>query len=159
MLSKFIAPENIPKKYGGELEFSWGDKPVLDPFVNDVVDWCDGFTDFPTGPIFWRDLGDGTLECLAVGSVDKVDRVQRVCTIKKTCGSHPMPEREPMPKEAGVSSTEIQPRSTVEEGARDVKGLKIESDSGSDERDSRVMDEKMAAELTPPQIQPQAVGA
>lgn len=91
-LTQYIDPKNIPKKYGGELDFNWGDRPVLDPHVDEVVEWEDGFNDFPAGPIFWRDMEDGRLECVAVGSVNKVERMQRVCTIRKNCPTHPMPE-------------------------------------------------------------------
>ena len=85
-LQSFIDPRNIPRQYGGELDFGWGDQPNLDPVIRDRATWADGHRNFPGGPMYWRptaDSGGRELECLAVGSVDKVPRRMRVCTIPK----------------------------------------------------------------------------
>lgn len=86
VLSSYIDPANIPKKYGGKLEFSWGDAPNLDPVIRDAADWEGAARKenpaFPKGPAYWRPIDGGRrLECVAVGSVDKVERCERVCTI------------------------------------------------------------------------------
>ncbi|ROW02178.1 hypothetical protein VSDG_02320 [Cytospora chrysosperma] len=81
-LNTFIAKENIPKQYGGGMEFTWGDMPKLDPKIQELVTWEDGFTGFPKGPVYWKEIDGGKrLECVAVGSVDKKERNVRVCTI------------------------------------------------------------------------------
>lgn len=81
-LKTFITLENIPKQYGGSLDFTWGDMPTLDPKIQDLATWENGFTAFPTGPVYWKKIDDGKrMECVAVGSVDKKDRNVRVCTI------------------------------------------------------------------------------
>lgn len=85
MLTSYIDPANIPKKYGGTLEFGWGDMPNLDPVIVDTADWEGTAKEnpaFPKGPAYWRPIDGGRrLECVAVGSVDKKERCERVCTI------------------------------------------------------------------------------
>ncbi|KXX75428.1 SEC14 cytosolic factor [Madurella mycetomatis] len=81
-LEAFIEPRNIPKLYGGELEFEFFDRPNLDPKIRDAVTWENGYTEFPEGPAYWRPIDDGKrLECLAVGSKGGKERRERVCTI------------------------------------------------------------------------------
>ncbi|TPX08515.1 uncharacterized protein E0L32_010002 [Thyridium curvatum] len=83
-LRTFIDVRNIPKQYGGELDFSWGEMPNLDPNIVEAVSWENGHTAFPKGPVYWRPLDDDTLECVAVGSVEQKERMERVGTIRKT---------------------------------------------------------------------------
>jgi hypothetical protein len=83
-LKSFVDIENIPKQYGGGLEFSWGEMPNLDPVIRQTVKWENGHTAFPKGPMYWRPIGDGeTLECVAVGTVDQKERLERVCTMPR----------------------------------------------------------------------------
>lgn len=83
-LTSFIDIKNIPKSYGGELEFDWGERPNLDTGIHDVCKWENGHKEFPPGPCLWRTIEDGEkLECIAVGSVDKVERRERVCTVDR----------------------------------------------------------------------------
>lgn len=88
-LRQFIDPENIPKKYGGELEFSWGDLPTVDPAWDGVVQW-EGKPGFPTGPHVWRDVEGGRMECVGVGQRDGVLREERICSVERTYRS-PVP--------------------------------------------------------------------
>ncbi|KAJ0115741.1 sec14 cytosolic factor [Diaporthe amygdali] len=85
VLSSFIDPANIPRKYGGTLDFAWGDAPNLDPVIVKAADWEGPAKDspaFPKGPAYWRPIDGGKrVECVAVGSVDKVERCVRVCTL------------------------------------------------------------------------------
>lgn len=59
--------------------------PNLDPVIRDTADWEGAAKEspaFPKGPAYWRPIDGGKrLECVAVGSVDKVERCVRVCTI------------------------------------------------------------------------------
>jgi hypothetical protein len=68
-LEKYIAPENIPRKYGGTLDYTFGMFPVLEPAIRAVVAPASG-ADFavPAGPIKWCENAAGELELLAVGS-------------------------------------------------------------------------------------------
>lgn len=81
-LERFIDPRNIPKAYGGELDFEFFDRPNLDPEIKKHVTWEKGVSDFPKGPLYWRKIdGEERLECLAVGRVGGQPRRERVCTI------------------------------------------------------------------------------
>jgi hypothetical protein len=85
-LEKFIDPVNIPIKYGGQLKFEFGDFPVLDPAIKEVITWENGVTDFPQGPKLWvHSNGDAekTMKAIAVGSVEEKQRRQEVCVVKK----------------------------------------------------------------------------
>lgn len=81
-LQKFIDPANIPKKYGGELDFEFGQMPVLDPALKELIAWEDSYTDFPHGPLFWHDRGE-YIELEAVGSVNMRERREMVCKLSK----------------------------------------------------------------------------
>ncbi|KAF2964326.1 hypothetical protein GQX73_g9242 [Xylaria multiplex] len=66
VLTTFMDLEDIPKNYGGKLEWSFFDEPAYDDEIKRI----------PTE--------DGTrLECLAVGSKDGQERKERVCTVPK----------------------------------------------------------------------------
>ncbi|THV49860.1 hypothetical protein BGAL_0176g00190 [Botrytis galanthina] len=83
-LEAFIEPRNIPKKYGGELEFEFGDMPTLDPALEAVTTW-NGAGSFPGGPMYWVNTKDQeSIQAIAVGSSEKKERREEVCTIKKT---------------------------------------------------------------------------
>jgi len=96
-LESFIDPVNIPKKYGGQLDFTFGDLPVFDPAITKVIQWEGENKDFPHGPMYWRNtqgkkvegkLGEETKEmsALAVGSIDGKQREESVCTVTRTLG-------------------------------------------------------------------------
>lgn len=72
-LLQYIDEENIPKKYGGQLDFKFGDLPKLEPAIADAFEWKEdvrsgGFRTFPTGPIKWQSDASGNLSAVAVGS-------------------------------------------------------------------------------------------
>ncbi|KEZ40503.1 hypothetical protein SAPIO_CDS8399 [Scedosporium apiospermum] len=83
-LREFIDPKNIPKKYGGELDFSWGQLPTVDPAWDGIVEWAKGHSSFPTGPHVWREIDDGKkMECIGVGQVNGKQREERICIVHK----------------------------------------------------------------------------
>ncbi|KAK0620085.1 CRAL-TRIO domain-containing protein [Immersiella caudata] len=83
-LESFIDPQNIPKQYGGELDFKWGDAPTLDPTIAERATFEAGYKNLPTGPLVWHPVNDGKdLECVAVGSEKGAKRNVRICTIPK----------------------------------------------------------------------------
>lgn len=85
-LESFIDPKNIPKKYGGQLDFEFGDQPVLDPQLAAVTNWEGDNKDFPHGPMYWVPKArDGKeIECMAVGTQAGKQRKEGVCTVTKT---------------------------------------------------------------------------
>ncbi|KUJ06861.1 CRAL/TRIO domain-containing protein, partial [Mollisia scopiformis] len=89
-LESFIEPANIPKKYGGQLEFEFGDMPKLDPHLASVTEWQNGNTDFPHGPMYWvdgkgeKEIGEvksDKIKALAVGTRDKKERKEDICIV------------------------------------------------------------------------------
>ncbi|SMR63725.1 unnamed protein product [Zymoseptoria tritici ST99CH_3D1] len=72
-LSRFIPVENIPKKYGGKLDWSFGDMPHLEADIANAMRWKDetmerNFKTFPIGPIKWMHDDEGDLVAMAIGS-------------------------------------------------------------------------------------------
>ena len=85
-LEEFIDPKNIPKSYGGGLDFTWGDQPKTDPYIKERVKWENGLKDFPEGPKYWRPTADGKrMECVAVGSEGGKQRMLSVGTVERVC--------------------------------------------------------------------------
>ncbi|KAL2204677.1 CRAL/TRIO domain-containing protein [Sarocladium strictum] len=73
-LESFIDIRNIPKKYGGELDFEWGQLSIPDPAWEGIVQWENGFSEFPSGPLLWEETDNGKkLACIAHGRVDGKD--------------------------------------------------------------------------------------
>jgi len=48
-LRKLIDSENLPRGYGGELDFEFGDEPNLDQAAKDAI------TEVPKGPAIFKD--------------------------------------------------------------------------------------------------------
>jgi hypothetical protein len=106
-LESFIDPKNIPKKYGGELEFEFGDMPTLDPALASVTSWKGETAGFPGGPLYWIPSKDGlSIEAIAVGSAEQKERRVEVCTVKK-------PQ-----KVTEISGTTAEPTSTAPPATR-----------------------------------------
>lgn len=84
VLTSFMDIKNIPKHYGGELEWDFFDEPAWDDEIKRICQWENGYTSLPAGPVYWRTIDDGKrVECLAVGSKGGAERRERVCTITK----------------------------------------------------------------------------
>jgi hypothetical protein len=72
-LSQYIDPENIPKKYGGKLDFTWGDMPHLEPEIESAIEWLSpetqkGRNTYPIGSMIWEKNADGSMTAVAVGT-------------------------------------------------------------------------------------------
>ncbi len=84
-LESFMDIENIPKKYGGKLDFECGKLPVLDSQVRDCLSIMGGPNAerlFLTAPVRWMDETDeGEMTALGVGSVDGHQRKEPVATL------------------------------------------------------------------------------
>lgn len=110
VLSSFLDPKNIPKQYGGELDFKWGQAPNLDPKIKELATWENGFTEFPTGPIYWVLIEGGTrMEAVARGSVDKQQRDIKVCSIPVAYPVEPKKEEETPPATNGEAVPSVPP--------------------------------------------------
>ncbi|ETN40374.1 uncharacterized protein HMPREF1541_04651 [Cyphellophora europaea CBS 101466] len=53
-LERFMDPKDIPKQYGGQLDFQWGDLPHLDDEAKAAVE-TDGKQGWIAGPCLWLD--------------------------------------------------------------------------------------------------------
>ncbi|KAI2640708.1 CRAL/TRIO domain-containing protein [Hypomontagnella submonticulosa] len=84
VLTSFMDIKDIPKQYGGELEWNFFDEPAWDDETKRICQWENGYTTFPVGPLYWQPIDDGKrLECIAVGTKGGKDRRERVCTITR----------------------------------------------------------------------------
>jgi hypothetical protein len=91
-LSQYIDPENIPKKYGGTLDFEFGDMPNLEPSIQNAIEWISpsthkGKNTFPIGPIKWEDGENGARKAIAVGSEHGQPRYKHIFTIPHPVGA------------------------------------------------------------------------
>lgn len=85
-LEEVIEKCSIPKTYGGELEYTFGQPPVLDPALKGIVDWEGDHSSFPLDPLVWEPVeGDAArVACLRVGYKDGKAQREYVCTIPQT---------------------------------------------------------------------------
>jgi len=63
-LSQYIDASNIPKSYGGQLDYTFGEKPVIGPDMAKHGKWllADGVQpSLPIGPMVWRAAGGGAV--------------------------------------------------------------------------------------------------
>lgn len=82
-LSRYVDTSNIPKAYGGTLDWEWGSLPALEPTIESALTWPDSQgRHFPTGPIKWRATPDGArLEAVAVGTQGGKQREQVIASV------------------------------------------------------------------------------
>ncbi|CBX98363.1 hypothetical protein IAQ61_010461 [Plenodomus lingam] len=90
-LSQYIDHENIPKKYGGGLDFECGSMPNLEPAIEKQMRWENpsmqhGRNTFPIGPIKWEEGPDGEMQAWGVGSENGQPRRKLVFAIPKPVG-------------------------------------------------------------------------
>lgn len=95
-LSAFIDVANIPKKYGGELDFECGMQPVLDPAILNALNLNspqDKSTSslFLTAPVRWIDGENGDLIALGVGSEHGKERREPVAVLHAEVAKHAFP--------------------------------------------------------------------
>lgn len=85
-LEKYIDPENIPKRYGGKLDYEFGQLPNLEPSIIERLEFItsakqDGKDTIPMGPIKWEETSDGLIQAIAVGSEGGQPRRQVVASL------------------------------------------------------------------------------
>jgi len=87
-LEKFMDRSSIPKKYGGDLDYNWGDLPHVQSDVGKNFEWLHpnnqsyGKT-IPTGPIRWRRSQDGKLVAVAVGIENGKQRETEIASMNE----------------------------------------------------------------------------
>lgn len=90
-LSQYIDHDNIPKKYGGGLDYEWGNMPNLEPDIEAQFKWAhpdtqNGKNTLPIGPIKWEAGPDGEMQAWGVGSENGTPRRRLVFTVPKPVG-------------------------------------------------------------------------
>ncbi|KAK4612927.1 SEC14 cytosolic factor [Fulvia fulva] len=92
-LEKFVDRANIPKKYGGDLDWSFGDLPNLDdPALEAALKWKQdvknekGHKTFPAGPMKWEYTDEGDLVAVAIGSENGAPRKQELAQLHPSAG-------------------------------------------------------------------------
>lgn len=101
-LSQYIDPDNIPKKYGGNLDFEWGSMPNLEPEIQSQIKWQsptvqNGENTFPIGPIKWVHGEDGSMTAVAVGSEKGKPREKTIFTIPHPVNAGQSEKGQPIP--------------------------------------------------------------
>jgi hypothetical protein len=135
-LESFIDPANIPKKYGGQLDFEFGDFPSLDPALQNVVQWEAGKDNFPHGPIYWNDetpglkwedgKGGEKMKAIAVGSIGEKQRNEEICILTRHL--EPIAEGSNGNAEAGgikATRPELLSVPTATNSVNDVSGVSL----------------------------------
>ncbi len=112
-LTQFMDIENIPKKYGGKLDFECGKMPVLDPQVRDCLALAPGPDTekfLLTGPVRWINENDeGEMTALGVGSLDGQQRQTPVATLHSLMTRIATHESQKAMQESGPLSSHDQP--------------------------------------------------
>lgn len=79
-LEEAIDVEHIPKKYGGQLDWKFGDLPNIDPAIHKTINWKSSAKSIPTGPIQWRKNGND-LVAHAVGTQSGKQRDEQIMSV------------------------------------------------------------------------------
>lgn len=83
-LEAFIDPRNIPKKYGGELDYTFGQLGIPDPAWDGVIRWEKGHSSFPSGPLLWEDVpGEDRIACVRLGAEKGKTQREIICSLPK----------------------------------------------------------------------------
>ncbi|KAJ4420523.1 hypothetical protein N0V82_004296 [Gnomoniopsis sp. IMI 355080] len=136
-LKSFIAVENIPKKYGGELDFSWNDQPKLDATITNTVDWADGHNaKFPPGPLYWVPIDGGKrLQCVARGTVGGKER-------REVVGSIPVAVEQQQQQEEVAAAPAVNGEEAIKAGQQPVVGEPAVVVNGTNEQPAKVEEQQ-----------------
>ncbi|KAI0596838.1 CRAL-TRIO domain-containing protein [Biscogniauxia sp. FL1348] len=157
VLTQFMHKKDIPKVYGGDLEWDFYDEPAWDDEIKRICKWEKGYASFPAGPMYWRPIDDGRqLECLAVGSKAQTERRERVCTVPKAfppksapTSTAPSVDDTVLTKEtAATTASEAPTANGPDVPAADMAALKIAESTGKD--GTVELSEKVGAQPEPP---------
>lgn len=90
-LAKYVDIDNIPKKYGGNLDWKFGDMPNLEPAIVNSLQWQqtfeqNGHKTLPIGPIKWQYDEEDDLVATAIGSEDGKPRQVIVARLHPEAG-------------------------------------------------------------------------
>lgn len=147
VLESFIDPKNIPKKYGGQLDYTFGELGVPDPAWEGLIAWENGHKTFPSGPLIWEDNEDGTrLVCVGLGMTNGQQRRERIATIAKTFHHHTFEQAQAFVN-GTTEGTQTTEETTVDEGVQTEDALL--SDGVQEKLKINGAEEKAAAGVAP----------
>ena len=86
MLSSTIDPVNIPRKYGGQLDYGFGMMPNLDSEIKTILKWTiatsgKSLEAMPIGPMKWTNSEDGKRAAIETGSINGKQRKDKIATL------------------------------------------------------------------------------
>lgn len=91
-MSKYIDEANIPKKYGGKLDWEWGSLPNIEPAIAKALKWEHPSADgrggkaFPIGPTRFEQDEYGNMVAYAVGTEKGRQKHEKIATLPVTRG-------------------------------------------------------------------------
>jgi hypothetical protein len=92
------------------LDYNYGELGNPDPGWEGHVEWANGHDHFPSGPMVWRTIDDGTrLECIGIGRVDGKERNEKICTVTRTYS----PQWESLPIEPSSAGAAAEAETTT----------------------------------------------
>ncbi|KAF7538756.1 hypothetical protein G7054_g2669 [Neopestalotiopsis clavispora] len=162
VLTSFIDIKNIPKPYGGELEWDFFDEPRWDdPEYQRIMTFQNGHTKIPEGPMIVRPAADGkTVELVAVGYKDQKQRNEVFATVPKATAAKteaPSTTTETTVVDSTPAATEAQktaeaPAATGDAPVDGINKLSIADDG----KDAALASEKVVSEPEVPKETPVA---
>jgi hypothetical protein len=126
-LSKFIHPDNIPKKYGGNLDWQFGQMPYLDNDMVDTLKWQQDVRDkghrtLPIGPIKWEYDEGGNLNAIAIGTENNQPRKSVLAGLQLQAGLglslSPGTSRTTIPHQTATSAAASEPGVEIQASAK-----------------------------------------
>jgi len=90
-LDKYVDLDNVPKKYGGNLDWQFGDMPFLEHHIATSLSWkenieANGHRTLPIGPIRWDYDNDGNLMATAIGTENGKPRKLVIAGLRAEAG-------------------------------------------------------------------------
>ena len=76
--------DNIPKRFGGKLEYDFGSEMMLGPAISERLTWEPEVKNasLPQGPIKWVEGEEGSMVAYAVGKTGGEARRERIAVLK-----------------------------------------------------------------------------
>ncbi|KAL7910444.1 CRAL-TRIO domain-containing protein [Trichoderma velutinum] len=158
-LEAFIDPKNIPKKYGGELDYSFGQLGIPDPAWDGVIRWEKGYNSFPSGPLLWEEVpGEDRLACVHLGAENGKTKREVICTLPRTFGPVEKSSDESTATESSAATTTNTAATTINDASEgtqtseDTLDDATQTDGPAEALEKLKIDEKAdtkATEVTP----------
>ena len=82
-LQQYVDMENIPQRFGGDLEFEHGMQPKLDPELSNALKWLPPNASLPMGPVKWLDQGKRNRVIVAVGSSEGREKGEKIASLRR----------------------------------------------------------------------------